>query len=135
MAREGKKTVLVVDDEPLVLEMCTNTLRDAGYAVLTARNGWVALEQVSRQPVDAVLLDIIMPDTEGIETLLHLKRTRPELPIYVMSGGSKTGHYDVFEIAREFGASGILKKPFGPSALLALLDAGHANCDAFCVGS
>jgi DNA-binding response OmpR family regulator len=123
MAGNATRTILVVDDEPLILEMCKEALQDAGYAVLTAPSASAALALMRAQRVDAVLLDIIMPDKDGLETLLEIKRADPTLAVYVMSGGGRAKRNDFLQAAVKFGADGALKKPFSPSEMLMLLEA------------
>ncbi len=115
------KTVLVVDDEPLIVESCAENLEGAGYTVLQATNARDALNQLREHKVDAVFLDIIMPDKDGIETLLEMKKIWPKLTVFAMSGGGRSGLNSFLDVAKKFGAAGTLKKPFGLSDMLKLL--------------
>ena len=69
----NKKIVLLVDDDPLILRMYQNKLTNDGYEVLTATNGEEALVAVIKKTPDLVLLDVMMPKMNGVETLKRLK--------------------------------------------------------------
>lgn len=100
------ETILIVDDEPSILSTLSGVLMDEGYTVVTAEHGAAAIRQVQSQPPALVLLDIWMPEPDGIETLKRLKVLFPELVVIMMSGhGSietavkaiKLGAYDYIE--------------------------------------
>ena len=104
-------TVLVVDDEAPVRRTMTRALEMMGCKVVVAEDGSVALERVRQygRPFDLVLLDLTMPQMDGVQTLRELRRMRPELPVILMSGFAQTQ-----AIARfgEHRMSGFLQKPF-----------------------
>jgi CheY-like chemotaxis protein len=78
---------------------------------------------VSVRKPDLVVTDILMPDKEGLETILDLKRASPDLPIFAMSGGSLNGPIDVLGMARRFGAIQVYSKPFDPFEMLQAIQA------------
>jgi DNA-binding response OmpR family regulator len=98
-------------------------LEDQGYRVLVAEDGNVALKVLDAHPIDVVFLDIIMPEKEGLETLLEIKQRFPQVAVFVMSGGGARGKHDFLTVAKKFGATGVVKKPATPNVLLALIDA------------
>lgn len=104
--------VLVVDDEEMVRLVIASTLKRVGIAVQEAENGRTAIRLFRESPADVVITDIIMPEQEGIETILELRRISPTVKIIAMSGGGRVGTTDYLEIAREFGASRTFSKPF-----------------------
>lgn len=113
--------VLVVDDDSAVRELVRALLEQNGFEVREAPDGEGVISLLEKDPVDAVLLDILMPHKEGLETLIELKQHFPQLAVFAMSAsGSRKGH-DFLKIASKFGADGILPKPFSPDELLALL--------------
>ena len=84
---EIKKNILLVDDDPLVIRMYQNKLTKDGYAVKTASNGEEALIQVMKEKPDLILLDIMMPKMNGVETLKVLKgeeKTR-DIPVIILT--------------------------------------------------
>lgn len=101
--------VLVVDDDDNILDMLSRTLRQAGFAVMTARHGRDALQGLKHSAVDIVVTDILMPEMDGIELMRRLHLERPELPVVAMSGLS-----DVTNLLRQslkYGAKAVLYKP------------------------
>jgi CheY-like chemotaxis protein len=85
---DGQRTILCVDDEPLVLASWAELIASAGYHVLTARGGVEALRQFSAQAVDAVVLDYEMPGMNGGTVAAHIRRINNEVPIILHSGGA-----------------------------------------------
>jgi PAS domain S-box-containing protein len=107
----GQKTILVVDDEAMVLDVCRDMLEKLGYAVLAVDSGEKAVDLVSRneKKLDLVLLDIIMPGLSGGETFDRLKSVRPDLKILLASGYS----LDTKAAAiMNRGCDGFIQKPY-----------------------
>jgi CheY-like chemotaxis protein len=119
---EKKKTVLVVDDDNLVQTTFKLLLESKGYQVLLANDGNHALQQLESARVDAVLLDILMPDREGIETLIEIKRRQPRTRVLVMSGGGIRTKHDFLSVAAKFGADATIKKALGTTEILNIVD-------------
>lgn len=121
--RIGPRSVLVIDDEGLVRDTLRRALESAGIEVAVAADGREGLETYLANPTDVVVTDILMPEKEGIETIIELKRENPEVKIVAISGGDRAGNTDFLEMAGLFGADRILRKPFRPKELLAAIDA------------
>jgi two-component system OmpR family response regulator len=120
-------SILLVDDDELVRETVAGILADRGHEVFTAAHGREALSILSRAvAVDAVILDIMMPEMEGIEALREIRKGWPGLPVIMISGGDRSGWTDALEMASKLGADRTLPKPFTPSQLIAELDAALA---------
>jgi two-component system KDP operon response regulator KdpE len=113
--------VLVVDDEPHILRALAITLRAKDYDVVLAGNGASALATAAETPPDLVVLDLGLPDLDGIEVIRGL-RGWTDAPIIVLSG--RTGAHDKVE-ALDAGADDYVTKPFGMDELLARLRAAH----------
>ena len=111
--------ILVVDDEEGVRNLLRHLLIDAGHEVLEAVNGKEATEKMRSEAIDMMITDLVMPEREGIETIMELHRTRPELGIIAMSGAFG-GQF--LRAARLFGARATLSKPIDPDVLLAEID-------------
>jgi DNA-binding NtrC family response regulator len=101
-------TVLVVDDERNIQVTLSRALSMEGYAVETASGGREALEKLAALPVDVVVMDVRMPDLDGLSVLQKARDTRPELPIVIMSGH---GSIDTVRSAFKLGAFDYLEKP------------------------
>ena len=112
----GTETILIVDDEAEVLSGAEQVLRNYGYRVLTARSGQKALDicATREEPVDLVLLDLVMPGMSGQETLARLHQLDPALRVVIASGYVPQGERDV----HSHGAAGHLEKPFSPHRML-----------------
>ena len=110
--------VLVIDDEELARFTVREILEGAGYEVAEAKNGNQGLAFQKAQPNDLVITDIIMPDKEGVETIIELKRDFPTLPIIAISGGGRTRNLDFLKLAEQYGAQKVLAKPFSEEELL-----------------
>ncbi|RCK78271.1 MAG: Response regulator of zinc sigma-54-dependent two-component system [Candidatus Ozemobacter sibiricus] len=108
LEREPAGAILVVDDEAGYRTLFSSVLRKAGYAVVTAAHGREALEQVARQRIALVVLDLVMPDLDGLEVFRRLRVRAPDLPVVFL-----TAHGSIpsaLEAMRE-GAADYLTKP------------------------
>jgi two-component system cell cycle sensor histidine kinase/response regulator CckA len=85
------RTVLVIDDEDLVRDVVARMIEDLGYAAVTAADGQAGLDLVESQTIDAVLVDLTMPQMSGADVVATLRRSRPTLPIIVCSGYDRDG--------------------------------------------
>jgi two-component system, OmpR family, KDP operon response regulator KdpE len=111
--------ILVVDDEPSILAAIVPLLRSRGYEVATATSGYDALESVDRHPPQLVLLDLGLPDLDGVEVCRRLREGRA-IPIIVLSA---RGAEPDKVAALDAGADDYVTKPFGADELLARLRA------------
>ncbi|MEW5739478.1 MAG: sigma-54 dependent transcriptional regulator [Myxococcota bacterium] len=111
-------TVLIVDDERNILLTLSQALQLEDYKTEVAANAQVALDVLASRPVDAVLMDVKMPDMDGITALEKMRALRPELPIIMMSGH---GTIDTAVKATQLGARDFLEKPISRDRLLLAL--------------
>lgn len=111
--------VLVCDDEPQILRALRVILRDAGYEAVTASSGEEALDRAAVKPPAAAILDLMLPDLDGVEVTERL-REWSEMPIIVLSAVGEEGA-KVRALAA--GADDYVTKPFGPPELVARLEA------------
>lgn len=103
------------------------TLTAMGHTVEEARDGEQGIAQYEREPADVVLTDLIMPEKEGIETIMELKRKHPNVKIIAMSGGGRVTAADYLQLAKKLGAIRTLAKPFTNEALRATIAATLAS--------
>ncbi len=106
--------VLVVDDDPDVVELCRRILTSEGYLVKGATSGQEALEMARREPFDLLLVDIRMPDMDGMEVYRSIRVIAPEVAGVIITA---YGSLDVAIEAIELGFSGFVAKPFSSEAL------------------
>jgi DNA-binding response OmpR family regulator len=114
-------TVLVIDDDPTMVESLAMMLEDHGFRVLTANNGVRGLQVFREQRPAAVLTDILMPEQDGIGAIVEMRRERPEIKIIAISGGGRIGNSDFLTIAGKLGADATFEKGHSAHELLALL--------------
>jgi CheY-like chemotaxis protein len=114
--------VLVIDDDVDVRWVIRRAVQADGHTVSEAGDGGEGLKRFAEQTPDLVITDILMPGREGIETIIELRRRRPDLPILAISGGSATTERDeVLESADLLGATRVLAKPFALDKLRAVV--------------
>lgn len=109
--------ILLVEDDPLVRETMSTVLHDCGFAIREAGDGACALRLLEREAIDVVITDIVMPDFDGIELLLAVRKRYPKVRVLCISGGGRTGNRQYLEVASKLGADMVLAKPFSPSQL------------------
>lgn len=114
----GQKSILVIEDDSSVQRMLKLTLERAGYAVTTADNGRVGVRNYHSSLYDVVITDLIMPDMEGIETIISLRKNHPGVKIIAMSGGGINDSADYLKLARQLGAHRTFAKPIPRQDLL-----------------
>ncbi|MCU6482253.1 two-component system KDP operon response regulator KdpE [Arthrobacter silviterrae] len=119
-------TVLIVDDEPQILRALQINLHAHGYTVVPAPNGTAALLAAQTHAIDVVVLDLGLPDMDGLEVIAGL-RGWTEVPIIVLT--ARHGSLDVVE-ALDAGADDYVTKPFGLDELLARLRAASRRAGA-----
>jgi len=114
--KAGTETVLLVDDERMIVEVGAEILETLGYTVILANGGAEAVEHFRkyRDDIDAVILDMVMPDMGGGQTFDRLKAIDPDVKVLLSSGYSLNGHAN--EIL-ERGCSGFIQKPFNVKQL------------------
>ena len=115
------KRVLVIDDEDSVRAMVEAALSHAGYTVLCAENGAEGLKVLDSQKFDLVITDILMPEKEGVETIVEIRQKTPDLRIIAMSGGGRVHNMEPLKIAGGIGADVLLPKPFDLAKLLGVV--------------
>jgi len=109
--------ILLIDDEKPFRAVIKQVLTRAGYDVVEAANGVEGITRFYEQPTDMIITDIIMPEKEGIETIIELKKAHPEVKLIAMSGGGWYGTDIDFDMAKRLGAR-TLDKPFALQELL-----------------
>lgn len=115
------ESILIVDDEPAILSTLSGVLSDEGYEVVTAESGLEVIPLVQANPPSLVLLDIWMPEQDGIETLQQLKALFPDLIAIMMSGH---GSIETAVKAIKFGAYDYIEKPLSLEKILLLVKHG-----------
>ena len=110
--------VLVVDDDILARQSIRRTLERAGHDVTEAGNGKQALTILEKESPTVVIMDLIMPDMEGIETIREIRRRGSTVNNLAVSGGGRIDADTYLDYATSLGANRVLEKPFNRDALL-----------------
>ena len=120
MTFKTKKKVLIVDDEPDLVEAVRASLVESGYAVVTAANGTEGLKKAGEHKPHLILLDILMPKMDGYELLEKIKKTAElwNIPVVMVTARAETG--SILK-SQDLMASDYLIKPFNADELLNLV--------------
>jgi len=113
--------VLIVDDDPKIRRILRETLEPLEYSIFEAANGREALPLVAQHELDLLIVDILMPEMDGLETIRFLRRKGYRMPIIAMPAGKGLSAERYSEFARSFGANDVLVKPFGAADVLEVL--------------
>ena len=105
-------TILIIDDDPSLLELMGSTLEQNGYTVEAITSGDEALRLIEGNTYDLIITDIIMPGKEGLETIREIKEKGVTTPIIAMSGGGEIESDEYLKLALGLGAVEAFKKPF-----------------------
>ena len=116
------KKVLIIDDDHDFRRMLCSKLKKSGYEVEEAEDGVKGINKFIETPVNLVVTDIIMPEKEGMETILELKKIDPSVKIIVVSGGGRSVPQDYLNIAEYFGAIKSFRKPFNLNEFVNTVD-------------
>ncbi len=109
-------TILVIDDEDSIRSLLKDVLEKAGHRVLQAHDGQEGLAAYQKNKVDLVLMDILMPNTDGLEATLQLTREYVDAKIIAMTGAQ--GDKNFLDVAKLFGACRVFEKPFDLAKLV-----------------
>ncbi|MEE4354858.1 MAG: response regulator [Desulfococcaceae bacterium] len=108
--------ILIVDDDPIVVESCRRILEPEGISVRKAGNAVQAVEILEQESnFDLILTDVKMPGKDGFQLLSHIRKTFPMMPILMMTGYLTP---ETIEKGRSGGAEGFIAKPFTPEELI-----------------
>lgn len=106
-----KKTILVIDDDDQFRLMLRRVLEKEGYDVFEATNGKEGINAFRRLQTDLVITDIIMPEVEGVETIISLRKEFPGVKIAAISGGGRNAPDGYLVMAKKLGAELVMEKP------------------------
>lgn len=103
---------LIVDDDPFIRDMLRRALAKRGVRVIEACNGNKAVELAREFQPSVVIVDMIMPEMDGLETIAAIREVGPKAVIVAMTGGGRVRNLDLLDIAKQIGADVVLPKPF-----------------------
>src|SRR5215831_15409994 len=111
----ARPALLLIDDEPNILSTLRRALEIEGYAVEVAGSGRIGLEKLGSRDFDLVMLDVMMPELDGLQTLKLLREKDPDLPVVMMSGHATI---ETAVQATKLGASDFIEKPLSTEKTL-----------------
>lgn len=103
--------ILIIDDDVTLQKLFLQLLTDQGHEILLAENGIVGMQHVGDWGPDLIITDILMPEMDGLEILLAIRKTNKEIPIIAISGGTRNMNIDFLQQANVFGANFVFRKP------------------------
>ncbi|HYF23291.1 MAG TPA: response regulator [Caulobacteraceae bacterium] len=118
------KTVCIIEDDELVRSHLADLLREGGHEVHEADSAETGIELIRAHKADVAVVDILMPDRDGLEAIGQLRRTRPDLRIVAISGGGRVGPQIYLDLAKQIGADASLVKPIAQADLEAAVLGG-----------
>ena len=112
------KRILLIEDDEAVRTLISGALTGAGYEVFEAADGKKGMKLYEEVQPDLVITDLVMPEKDGIETIIELRRDFPRVKIIAVSGGGRYGQDSYLQVAGKLGAERALAKPYKISDLL-----------------
>lgn len=114
--------ILVIDDSEDIRLLLHQALQSVGHSVVEAADGEEGIRSYREHRPDLVITDIVMPNKEGLETIMELRKEFPEVKIVAMSGGTRGMVISFLPAAKKLGADYTLPKPFDLAEMLAIVD-------------
>lgn len=114
--------ILIIDDDEQIRTFMRKILQLAGHEVVEAGNGKIGMQIYTTNPAELIITDLIMPEKEGIETILEIRSTHPNAKIIAISGGGQVLAEDYLCLAKGLGAVGTLTKPFSKTEMMAVVE-------------
>jgi CheY-like chemotaxis protein len=119
--------ILIVDDDPVLRLVACEMLGQEGYTVREAEDGAVAVRMLQAQPADLVVIDMLMPNKEGLETIQEIKARWPGIRVVAISGGGRGLKSDyLLHMARSLGADAIYEKPLRAAGFMEVVSSTMA---------
>ena len=114
--------ILIADDDPDIRETLRKLLQLKGHEVELAQDGLEASRKLDQEPYDLMVTDIVMPNREGLESIMEARERHPDLRLIAISGGGRERTEAYLRMAETFGAQAVFRKPFPPRDMLAKVD-------------
>lgn len=114
--------ILVIEDDDSLRHMLVRALREEGYEVADAKDGTRGMRLYHERPIDLIITDIFMPQKDGLELIMELRRRSPPPPIIAISGGGQQKDLQMLDIAQKLGATHTIEKPFDLTELVELVN-------------
>jgi CheY-like chemotaxis protein len=122
MARAVMTNILIIDDNEDLRDTLLMLLEDEGYSAILADDGASGLRAFAEARPDLVITDVLMPESDGIETIRKIREIDPDARIIAMSGGALIGNSYYLRMAKTLGAMAVLAKPFEIADLVRVIE-------------
>ncbi|MDZ8117952.1 response regulator [Pontiella agarivorans] len=119
--------ILIIDDDETIRNVFKRFLDGKGHEVVVAADGRQGLRLVEEAPVDLVITDIMMPETDGLEVVMAIRGKEADIPVIAISGGMHAMPMDFLPMAKKFGACDVLYKPVELDDLLGAVEKALAG--------
>ena len=113
--------ILIIDDEKYILDYLEDLLEDEGFEIITAANGKEAIELYKKMAFDVVITDLLMPEKDGEETIIELRKIDPEVKIIVITGGGNISAEDHIQLIESLNVDHAFLKPLNQDKLLSVV--------------
>ena len=113
-----KARILIIDDEPALRDLFKALLEAQGHEVAVAHHGREAIAMLGERSFDLVMTDVLMPEQDGLETIMQIRGRWPKLRVLAMTGGGHLDAHYYLRVAKNLGATSLLQKPFSADELL-----------------
>ena len=110
--------ILVIDDDPQCAPLLKTAFEQAGHTVFSATDGKSGLKTACDEAFDLIITDVLMPEKDGLELIIELKRKKPDVKVIAISGGGVLHAQDCLKMAQHFGAELVMEKPFDIKKLI-----------------
>jgi DNA-binding NtrC family response regulator len=110
--------ILVIDDDPHCVALLKIAFERAGHTVISATDGMSGLKKACGEFFDLIITDVLMPEKDGLEFMIELKRHKPDVKVIAVSGGGILHAEDCLKMAKVFGAQHVMQKPFDINRML-----------------
>lgn len=114
--------LLVVDDEPSIRRIIQLMLKGSGHKLFTASNGLEAMQILDKESIDLVILDIVMPEQGGLETIMQIKNTHPGIKLIIISGKVPVENDAFRNLVDQYGAARVFDKPFEKEEIMKTIE-------------
>ncbi len=115
-------SILVMEDNDALRRILVKTLTDVGHKVTQSENGFAAYDESLLNSVDLMITDLVMPRVDGLDAINAVRASHKNLKVIAISGGGPDFNQDYLQVAKTFGATNVLHKPFEPDALVTVVN-------------
>jgi CheY-like chemotaxis protein len=114
--------LLIVDDEPSIRRIIQLMLKNSGHELFTASNGREAMQILNKEPIDLILLDVVMPEQGGLETIMQIRNGYPDVKLIIISGKVPVDNDAFRNLIEQYGVARVFDKPFEKEDIMQAID-------------